>query len=124
MSQLVRAFRGATTVDADDADQIRTQVCEMVTELLRRNALDNADLISAYITVTPDLTSMFAATAIREGCGLDDLPLMGAVEADVAGGPERCIRVMIHAHSNLARSDAQHVYFGGAAALRPDLSDS
>lgn len=73
------------------------------------------------VTVTPDLTCMFPATAIREECGLVDVPLIGAVEATVDGGLKQAIRVLVHVNTDIPRSEIVHVFQGEAARLRPDL---
>jgi len=91
--------------------------------MLAENGVSAEDLISVFVTTTPDIVSMFPATAFREECGLDDVPLMGAVEADVVGGTPFAIRVMVHCHSELARGDVRHIFQGRAAAMRPDLLD-
>lgn len=120
----MRAFRGATTVAADEPDLIRAAVKELVAGLLAANEIVHDDLVDAIVTVSPDLTSMFAGTAIREECGFDDVPLLGALEAGVATGPPRCIRVMIHAYTTRSRPEVVHVYHGSARGLRPDLTES
>lgn len=118
----LRAVRGATTVDADVADQIHKRTRELVSEMLDRNHLGPEDLVSVILTATPDLHSAFPATAARS-LGLDDVPLLGAAELDVDGSLERCIRVLIHCYSDLPRAEIRHVYLEGARALRADLAD-
>lgn len=122
VSTAVRAIRGATTLDADSAEQMKLRVGELVNELVTRNALTNDDIISIMVTSTSDLRSMFPAGAVRM-TGMDDVPLMGALEADVAGGLARCVRLMVHVNTSLAKTDINHVYLHGAAALRKDLAD-
>jgi len=121
MSQSVRALRGATTVEADDPAQIRAAARDLLPAMLAENGVTIDDLISVFVTTTPDLVSMFPATAFREECGLDDVPLMGAVEADVAGGTPLAIRVMVHCTTDLGRAEVRHIFQGRAAAMRPDL---
>ena len=121
METRIRAFRGATTVEHDDPDEIRDAVRELMTELLAVNELHDDDLVDVILTVTPDLTSMYAGTALREECGFDDVPLLGAVEANVTIGVDRCVRVMLHAYSTLSRADVVHVFHGESTRLRPDL---
>ena len=85
----MRAFRGATTVEADDPTMIRVAVRDLMNEMLDVNELVDDDLVDVILTVTPDLTSMYAGKALREECGFSDVPLLGAVEADVAAGIDR-----------------------------------
>ena len=117
----MRAFRGATTVDRDDPAEIRTAVRELVNEIIAKNGLEDDDFVDVILTVTTDLTSMYAGTALRQECGFDDVPLLGAVEANVTSGVPRCVRVLIHAYSPLTRKQVVPVYHGQARQLRPDL---
>ena len=120
----MRAFRGATTVEADDPTMIRVAVRDLMNEMLDVNELVDDDLVDVILTVTPDLTSMYAGKALREECGFSDVPLLGAVEADVAAGIDRCIRIMLHAYSPKPRSEIRPIYHGETKQLRPDLHPS
>jgi chorismate mutase len=116
----MRAVRGATTVDADRAEDITSRVQELLLAMLDRNQIDHDDIISVFFTATPDLVSIFPALAAR-GIGFGDIPLICATEIAVVGSTPHCIRVMMHIHSSLARSAVRHVYLHGAAGLRDDL---
>ncbi|HOB07889.1 MAG: chorismate mutase [Limnochordia bacterium] len=120
---LVRAIRGAVTVAENNREHIIAATKRLLSELMRRNNLCEDDLISMLFTVTTDLDQAFPAQAARE-MGLVETPLMCATEIAVPGSLPRCIRVMIHCHSNLSKREIQHVYLGEAAALRPDLAGS
>lgn len=120
MPAAVRALRGATTLDADTADQMLLRVPVLVTEMLERNGVHKDDLISVVFTATPDLTSMFPATAARE-VGLGDVPLLCARELDVEGATPLCVRVLMHISTERARHELHHVYLEGARGLRDDL---
>jgi chorismate mutase len=122
MPQVVRALRGATTADADTTEQVASRTIELLTELLAQNDVAVDDLISILFTATPDLTSMFPATAGRE-LGLGAVPLLCATEIDVAGATPRCIRAMLHLHTSRSRDELHHVYLHGARGLRDDLPD-
>ncbi len=115
----VRAFRGATQLQADSFDEMTEAVVELVNEVLTGNSIHDSDLISILFTSTEDLVSGFPATALRT-VGFDDVPLMCATEIPVPGAPERIVRVMIHAESNLSRAEVKHVFLRGAEVLRPD----
>jgi chorismate mutase len=122
MPQAVRALRGATTVDADTAEQINARVQALVQAMLERNAVDKDDLISVVFTATDDVHAMFPATAAR-AIGLGDVPLLCARELDIVGGTPRCIRVLMHVATDRARSELHHVYLEGAKTLRDDLPE-
>lgn len=117
----VRAVRGATTVDADTADQIGERVPELVAEVLSRNGIVNEAIVSILFTATPDICSMHPATAARYAIGLTEVPMAGAQELDVPGSVPLCVRLMMHFETEMTRSEVQHVYLHGAKALRPDL---
>lgn len=116
----VRAFRGATTVSADQPALIREAVHEMLDAILDDNDLVPADIISVVFTATPDLLSEFPAHAARL-YGWTDIPLICAQELPVVGALPRCLRVMIHAETTRPRSEIRHVYLRDAILLRSDL---
>ena len=118
----VRAIRGATTVDEDTREQVEHRTRDLIVALLERNDLHSDDLVSSIFTTTPDIRSQFPATAAR-GLGLDQVPLLGALEADVEGGLRRCIRVLVTCYTDRARKELRHVYLEGATVLRRDLAD-
>jgi len=63
----------------------------------------------------------FPAAAARK-MGFTEVPLMCAVEMDIAGALPRTIRVLAHANLERARDQIKHIYLGGAVVLRPDLA--
>jgi chorismate mutase len=117
----IRAVRGATTVDADEADQIREATRELVAAIVERNGLASDDVVSAVFTMTADLRSEFPARAARE-LGWDEVPMLCTTEANVRGALPRCIRALVHVQSDRARAEVRHVYLRGAHVLRPDLA--
>lgn len=118
---MIRAIRGAIQLDVDEREHLLKSTAELLSKTLHANNIDTADLISIIFTATPDITSEFPALAARE-LGLGDVPLMCAVEMDVARAMPRVVRLMIYANTNKARGEIQHVYLRGAAALRLDLA--
>jgi chorismate mutase len=103
----VRALRGATTVDADEADQIRERTVALLEEMVERNGVHHDDIISV----------LFAARDI----GFGDIPLICARELDIVGATPRCIRVLMHLTTEQEREALRHVYLEGASGLRDDL---
>ena len=118
--RVVRALRGATTVDADTEDDINERVQTLVREMMERNELENDDLVSILFTATDDIHSIFPAEAAR-AFGLGDVPLICARELDIDGGTPRCIRVLVHLYTERSRTELRHVYLEGANGLRDDL---
>jgi chorismate mutase len=117
----VRAVRGAVQLERDEAAHMQEQVCELLTEVLRRNSLSSEDLISIWFTATPDLHSDFPAAAARK-LGIVDVPLICAQELDIEGAMPRVVRVLAHIETDLPRTGVTHVYLGAAAALRKDIA--
>jgi len=117
----VRAVRGAIQLEHDDRDLLLAGVTELIRAVLDQNGFGVEDLISMLFTATPDLHSEFPALAARE-LGIVDVPLMCAQEIDVAGAMPRVVRLMAHVETLRAKSEIQHVYLGGAAALRRDIA--
>ena len=122
MAAVLRALRGATTVEEDTEEEVTTRVQALVAEMLERNRVEHDDLVSILLTATEDVTSMFPATAAR-GAGLGDVPLICARELSVRGGTPRCIRVMMHLYTETSRAELHHVYLEGARLLRDDLPE-
>lgn len=116
----VRAVRGAIQVEANDRDEILQGTSELVTEVLARNEIDSADLISVIFTATPDLNAEFPAYAARQ-MGLVDVPLLCTTEIAVPGAMPRVLRLLAHVETSRTRAGIRHVYLRGAAALRTDL---
>ena len=118
---VMRALRGATCLEQDDAAEMRSAVVELLTEMFDRNGISNDQLVSILFTATPDIHSAFPAGAARE-LKLADVPLICAQELDVTGAMQRVIRVLVHVNTELARADIKHVYLRGAEALRQDIA--
>jgi chorismate mutase len=116
----VRGLRGATTVDEDTKEQVFERVVALLEAIFERNDLDKDDLISVLFTATDDIHSVFPALAARK-FGLGDVPLICARELAIDGGTPRCIRVLMHINTELARDELHHVYLEGAVGLRDDL---
>ncbi len=116
----IRALRGATTVEADDPDQITERVMELMDALMERNGIVHDDVISVLFTATDDIHSIFPALPARKA-GFGDVPLICARELDITGATPRCIRVMLHLTTERSRDELRHVYLHGAQGLNDDL---
>ncbi|MBW3580323.1 MAG: chorismate mutase [Actinobacteria bacterium] len=117
---MLRALRGATTVDDDIPEQIHDRVVVLLEEMFARNEIDHDDLVSIVFTATDDVRSAFPATAART-IGLGDVPMLCARELDIVDSTPRCIRVLVHVDTTRDRADLRHVYLEGASRLRDDL---
>ena len=117
----IRGFRGATLLAADDSAEMADAVGELLREMMLRNDVESDAIVSIVFTATPDLHSAFPAAAARS-LGLTDVPLLCAQEIDVTGAVPRAVRILMHAETERARGDVEHVYLRGADVLRQDLA--
>jgi chorismate mutase len=120
--QRLRALRGATTAEANDAGAIIEATAELLREMMRRNDLDPDDVVSMIFTATPDLDAEFPASAARK-IGMSHVPLLCAREIDVPDSVGRCVRVLMHVQTSREPAALKHVYLGAARQLRTDLPE-
>jgi chorismate mutase len=113
------ALRGATTVDANDAEAILGATESLMKEILERNGLRPEDAVSCIFTLTNDLDAEFPAAAARN-IGFSAVPLLCAREVAVPGSLPRVIRVLMHYYADEGH-ESRHVYLGEARSLRLDL---
>jgi chorismate mutase len=116
-----RGVRGATTVAANDREEILTATRQLLALLIRRNDIHPQDVASAIFTTTTDIDAEFPALAARQ-LGWLDVPLLCAYEITVQGSLPHCVRVLVHWNTEKPQKDIQHVYTREAVRLRPDLS--
>ncbi len=116
------AVRGAVQVHENRAEAVREATARLLAALVDRNALRPESIVSAIFTATPDLDADFPAHAARL-LGWTDVPLLGAMEMAVPGALPRVVRVLLTVQGVPAGRRLVPVYLGGAAALRPDLSE-
>jgi len=114
------ALRGATTVKANEADLIVEATEELLVEVLKRNDLAPAALVSCIFTTTADLNAQFPAVAARN-IGLNAVPLLCASEIDVPGSLPLAIRILLQYYAP-PEHESKHVYLRDAVTLRTDLS--
>ncbi|MDR1277328.1 MAG: chorismate mutase [Treponema sp.] len=114
------ALRGATQC-LNEREDVTKQVTALYDELLTANKLAEGDIVSVFFSVTGDLDAQNPAAALRQSGRGGDLALFALREADISGGLERVVRILIHCY---LAGDAvpRHVYRNGAGILRPDRS--
>lgn len=116
------ALRGASSVDRNDAQAILGSTEWLMREIMKRNTIGPADVVSCLFTLTEDLDAEFPAVAARK-LGFDQVPLLCAREIPVPGALPRIVRVLVHYHADQAHVP-RHVYLGEARALRTDLESA
>lgn len=113
------AVRGAVQAEANEPAAIAEATTELMRELLERNELEPAAMVSCLFTTTDDLDAEFPAVAARN-LGLEGVPLLCCREIPVPGSMPRVIRAMVHYYAPPAHT-AAHAYLGATQDLRSDL---
>lgn len=113
-------IRGATTVESDCKEEISSSVKMLLDEIFEKNALNKGEVSGFLFSLTTDIHSYHPAKAAREA-GYDFAPLFAAIEPEIDGGLERCIRLMLFTERN--DKEVKHIYQKGAKILRKDISE-
>lgn len=116
----VRGIRGAVVAESNTKDAIRRATQTLLQAMVSSNHIEDSQIISVFFTITTDLNADFPAAAAR-ALGWNDIPLLDAQEIEVPGAMPRVIRVLMHVDCDIPRAEVDHIYLGGAEALRPDL---
>lgn len=116
---MIKAIRGAISCNADTPQEISTAACQLFSEILSNNSLQESDIIFLIISHTKDLKSLNSATGLRMAGLCQDVPLFCVQEADIIGSLPHIIRMMVCTEAEIAKT--QHVYLKEAIKLRPDL---
>jgi len=119
----LRGIRGAVQAPADTADAIDGSTRELLAEMVERNGVAPASLVAIWITQTPDLTAVHAASSAR-ALGWRHVPLLGAQEAPIDGQMERVVRALMIVETDADPRSVRHVYLGVTRALRDDLNET
>ncbi|QHS22582.1 chorismate mutase [Virgibacillus sp. MSP4-1] len=118
---MIRGIRGAATVKANEAEEIHKTTRDLLKDVAEKNQIQPEDIVSVFISVTPDLNAAFPAKGMRMLDGWTYVPVMCTTEIPVPEALEKCIRVMVTAHTDRNQKEIQHIYHGDAKKLRPDL---
>lgn len=117
-----RGIRGAITVDSDTADMIKEATIELLSEIIKNNAVELKDISHVIFTLTNDIKSAFPAKFARECLDFARVPMMCFNELSVEGSLEKCLRVLVVVNTEKKQEEIKHVYLKGARALRTDLN--
>ena len=118
---LLRGIRGATTVSANDREEILANTFSLLTDMAQANEILPEDIGAVIFSSTPDLNSAFPAAAARK-LGWTSVPLFGTQEIDHPEGLPLCVRVLILWNTEKSQHQIRHVYLKEAVKLRPDFS--
>jgi hypothetical protein len=67
---MCRGVRGATTVERNTTEEILDATRELLLAVIHANGMEQDDVASVYLTLSPDLDATFPAIAARQ-LGLD-----------------------------------------------------
>ena len=112
-------IRGATTASENSVEKIEEAVVELIDELISRNNLIKANLLSITFTSTKDLDACFPASIARKYNGLDSVAFLDCQQMYVSNDVNFCIRIMAQAFLP-QNFHVKHPYLRGASKLRPD----
>lgn len=118
---MLKAVRGATTVEANTEAAIREAVAEMLRAVIDKNLLTPQTAVTTFFTVTPDITVISPGKVLRtELKAWDQVPIFCSQEPFIEDLPALCVRVLIQFDDERPRDSVVHVYQRGARILRPD----
>ena len=112
-------IRGATTASGNSVKEIENAVVELVNELIIRNNLISANLLSITFTATKDLDACFPASIARKCIGLDSVAFLDCQQMYVSDDIDFCIRIMAQVLLP-PNNPIKHPYLRGASKLRAD----
>lgn len=116
------AIRGATTVTQDTPEEIKSACLEMVQTILHKNNIEKEeDLVMIFLTMTSDIRSLNASSAIRQGMNWKHVPFFTSQEPEITGMLPLCIRILIQCNLPASQAEVKHIYLNEATKLRPDL---
>ena len=120
---MIRAIRGAITVDNNSIEDIKSATIELLKEMIAQNNIKLENLSHAIFTMTKDLNSAYPAKFAREELHFENVPMMCYQELEIANSLEKCIRIMLVLNTHLSQKQIKHIYLKGANILRPDLKN-
>ncbi|WP_371368700.1 Chorismate mutase AroH [Sporomusa rhizae] len=117
---MLRGVRGATTVTANNREEIFERVAELLTAMTSENTIDIEDIGAVIFSSTPDLNATFPAAGARR-LGWVQVPLFGTQEIECPEALPLCVRVLILWNTDVRQQEIKHVYLHDAVILRQDI---
>ena len=115
----LHALRGATTCKSNSTESISSAVEELLSELISRNKLIPAQIISITFSVTADLDACFPASVARKKSGWEKIALLDCQQMFVKNDLQRCIRLLAYVYLPINQAP-KNPYLKEAKNLRPD----
>lgn len=112
-----KGIRGAITVDTNTESAIKDATLELLTELVEKNNIEEADISHVFFTLTNDLNAAFPAKFARLDFGWKKVAMMCHHELDVPNSLPMCLRAMLVVNCG-ENFEPEFVYLKGAEKLR------
>ena len=120
---MVKAVRGAVSLNVNTEEELKEKVCEIFDELAETNGIKQSRIISIVFSQTKDIT-FNPAKALRIGRKLETAPLFCTQEAECEDFPHpMMLRLLLTFHAPFWRKTTP-VYRGRALQLRNDSSQT
>jgi chorismate mutase len=114
---LSKGIRGAITVDANTENSIKDATLELLSELVKKNNIEDSDISHVFFTLTEDLNAAFPAKFARIDFGWKSVAMMCHHELNVPNSLPMCLRVLVVINCG-EDFEPEFVYLKGAAKLR------
>src|SRR5699024_12773971 len=119
---MTRGFRGATTVQYNDTNEILTATEKLLRNSIEKNAIQPEDISHIFFSVTADLDACFPAKAVRSIAGFTHVPVMCMQEIDVPNSLEKCIGMMLLIETHMVHGEEEHIFLNKGVSLSLDLT--
>ncbi len=121
--KVLRGIRGATTVESNTIEDIRSATVELIKEITEKNDIKTSDISSIFFTMTDDLDKIYPAKCARDEFKEDFkyVPMMCYPELKIENSLRMCLRIMINVNTEKNQDEIKHIYLKGAKKLRTDL---
>ncbi|HEY4711397.1 MAG TPA: chorismate mutase [Dehalococcoidia bacterium] len=113
-----RGIRGATTVLANNKENILAATKELLGKMAQANKIEIKDIAAIFFTTTSDLNAEFPAAATRELGWPPNLALLCGHEMNVPNDLPHCLRVLMLINTEKGPEEIVHVYLGEAKRLK------
>lgn len=115
----MKAGRGATTISENSEEAILFGTKELFREFIKKNNLENEQIVSVIFTATKDITKAFPARAIRE-LGYKNVALLDMEQKFVENDLKLCIRMLVFTETD---EKVKPIYLHKAKKLRKDIEE-
>ena len=117
---MVKALRGATSVNKNDHKSMEEAIYDLISTLVMKNNIDEQKIISIIFSQTRDLNIANPAAALRVSGKFSNVPLFCTQEPEYEKSINGIVRVLLTFETDTIQ-DLIPVYLGEASQLRKDI---